>query len=141
MNSLINSYFKTENISEIEGELAGDMGIAQYLPLIRIENQREKSEIAGDVKSILCGLERPESADGSGDYTSLEIIKILLGIISGSISGTFYKNHALWGKYKEHDYRDVMDNVRETYIKLQVERTQRKIIESAYHKAKRPNLN
>lgn len=45
MNNLINSYFLTENFKEIEHELAGELGIEEYLPLIRIDNVREKSAL------------------------------------------------------------------------------------------------
>ena len=137
MNNLINTYFLTDDFKNIENVLAGDMGVEEYLPLVKIDNARELAEIERDVKALLDGCANNEysssfSADNApqlGGFTCLDIVKILLGINSKNISITFFRDNPLWSKYSEHDYHDVIKYVRETYISYQVESAQKKMNE------------
>ena len=143
MNELINSYFQTENFKQVEHDLAGDLGVNEYLPLIRIDNTREKSALESDVKALLsdtvCYGEgiKDGSGNSNNSYTCLDVIKIFLGVSSKNISYTFFKNNPYWGKYKEHDYKDVMEKVREIYIDFQVKVAQKQIFEEETYQAKR----
>jgi hypothetical protein len=142
MNKLINAYFLSEDFENIEKELAGDLGVEEYLPLIRIDNVREQADLERDVRILLDGSNNQATCFGTEEatstgYTSLEIIRILLGIQSTNISLTFFRNNPLWAKYNEHDYKDVVKNVREIYIKCQIEKAQKNMD----GREKRPKLS
>lgn len=55
MNKIINTYFLTDNFENIEHEIAGSMGVDEYLPLNSIESARDYSELKEDVKLIVTG--------------------------------------------------------------------------------------
>lgn len=147
MNNLINTYFLTNDFDNIEKDLAGEMGVEEYLPLVRIDNVRAQTELEYDVRTLLDGAANIESSFKNDDkkststYTSLEVVRILLGVQSSSITLTFFRNNPLWAKYNEHDYKDVISNVKEIYIKYQIEIAQRKMNQNGENPMKRRKLS
>ncbi|CAI2373563.1 unnamed protein product [Moneuplotes crassus] len=145
MNNLINKYFMTDNFQEIEHELAGEYGVEAYLPLIRIDNDREKSALESDIRTLLhsntpVGLEADYDQNKAGHFSCLDIVRILLGVSSKNISLTFFKNNPLWGKYKEHDYNDVMKYAREFYVNYHIEMSSRMQMNETKFQAKRVKM-
>lgn len=55
MNQLINKYFLTEDFENIEHELAGSMGIDEYLPLRKIDSSSEINQLKSNIKKIIDG--------------------------------------------------------------------------------------
>ena len=121
MNQLINTYFLTDDFENIEHVLAGEMEVNDFIPVKRIDSSKEIRDLSEHVVK-LSNESRPVESTSFSDnktvkgYTCIEIVKILLGISSKSITIALYKDNTSWGRYKEYDYKDVMKYVREEWI-------------------------
>ena len=140
MNKLINKYFLTEDFEQIEHELAGSMGIEEYLPLRKIDSPSELNQLKSNIKMLIEGNpETDESTCKSSKliifigYTCLEVVKILLGITSKNISFALYKNNPYFGSYKDYDHNDLATQAKQIYIDHQVRLAEIRL-------AKRPKL-
>ena len=125
MNKLINTYFLSTNFEKIEEELAGEQAVSEYIPIKSIDNSKEIKSITEDVNNLLNSsrifeTKKQAKTNLPDTYTWNEIVKILLGISSNSISLTLFKNNPFWGKYKEYNYKDVIKHVSEIWEKYQI---------------------
>lgn len=80
MNELIDKYFLYDGQSDLLSSLSLKEDVHDILPLNHIESAREISELSSDVFHLM-----KQTFDDGSEFTSLDIMKILLGIVTDRI--------------------------------------------------------
>ena len=113
MNNCINEYFKCEQTDDLEIKMAGDMSPSDFLPLADLSSPRAKADLRQDI----IRLTKDPLGDGS-QFTSLDVIKVFLGLKTERIQFTYFRDNPLYGKYSEYDYEQLIDECSKLYIEM-----------------------
>jgi len=87
LNDLINLYFSIENEEDMEIQVAGgEEERNAMMPLLYIDNAREKSELVSEINSVLreyhYGQKAEALMDSDNRLKALDVTKVLMGIMS-----------------------------------------------------------
>jgi len=87
LNDLINLYFSIENEEDMEIQVAGgEEERNAMMPLLYIDNAREKSELVSEINSVLreyhYGQKAEALMDSENRLKALDVTKVLMGIMS-----------------------------------------------------------
>lgn len=81
-------------------------------PILMIESQKEKSNLSKDIMSIV----NDDKQGNSVSSNLISILKLLFGISTSK--NNFHISHRLWGSYKQYDYFQVYDYIKNVLEKM-----------------------
>ena len=110
MNKLIDKYFLFDGETDLLETLSIKEDVQDILPLNHFHSAWEASELASDVFILM-----KKTFDDGSEFTSLDIMKILLGISTDRVEWKMFSDSPYWGKYRDYDYEELVDKVEEVF--------------------------